>query len=78
MRQNRALDLTVASGDLQTSLLTSHLTKRPCNMIQVPSQQWQRIPYIKCVMYNTKFVQKLAFAYRNCTLSLDTTKHFHY
>jgi len=27
-------------------------------------------------MYNTKFVQKLAFAYRNCPLSLETTKHF--
>jgi len=26
-------------------------------------------------MYNTKFVQKLAFAYRNCPLSLETTKH---
>jgi len=27
-------------------------------------------------MYNTKFAQKLAFAYRNCPLSLETTKHF--
>jgi len=27
-------------------------------------------------MYNAKFVQKLAFAYRNCPLSLETTKHF--
>jgi len=27
-------------------------------------------------MYNTKFVQKLAFAYRNCPLILETTKHF--
>ena len=27
-------------------------------------------------MYNTKFVQKLAFAYRNCPLSLETAKHF--
>jgi len=27
-------------------------------------------------MYNTKFVQKLAFAYRNCPLSRETTKHF--
>jgi len=26
-------------------------------------------------MYNNKFVQKLAFAYRNCPLSLETTKH---
>jgi len=26
-------------------------------------------------MYNTKFVQKLAFAYRNCPLSLEITKH---
>jgi len=25
-------------------------------------------------MYNTKFVQKLAFAYRNCPLSLETTR----
>jgi len=30
----------------------------------------------QCVMYNIKFVQKLAFAYRNCPLSLETTKHF--
>ena len=30
----------------------------------------------QCVMYNTKFVQKLAFAYRNCPLSLEATKHF--
>ena len=27
-------------------------------------------------MCNTKFVQKLASAYRNCPLSLETTKHF--
>jgi len=27
-------------------------------------------------MYNAKIVQKLAFAYRNCPLSLETTKHF--
>jgi len=27
-------------------------------------------------MYKTKFVQKLAFAYRSCALSLETTKHF--
>ena len=27
-------------------------------------------------MYNTKFVQKLAFAYRNCPFSPETTKHF--
>jgi len=27
-------------------------------------------------MYNTKFVQQLAFAYRNCPLSLETAKHF--
>ena len=27
-------------------------------------------------MYSTKFVQKLAFAYRTCPLSLETTKHF--
>ena len=27
-------------------------------------------------MYNIKFVQKLAFAYRSCPLSLETTKHF--
>jgi len=26
-------------------------------------------------MYNTKFVQTLAFTYRNCPLSLETTKH---
>jgi len=47
-------------------------------MIQVLPQQWQRIPYTMR-MYNTKFVQKLAFAYRNCPLtpfSLETTKHF--
>ena len=32
----------------------------------------------QCVMCrpNTKFVQKLAFAYRNCPLSLEATKHF--
>jgi len=28
-----------------------------------------------CVTLN--FIQKLAFAYRNCPLSLKTTKHFH-
>jgi len=27
-------------------------------------------------MYNTKFVQKLALAYRNCPLNLETTRHF--
>jgi len=27
-------------------------------------------------MHSTKFVQKLAFAYRTCPLSLETTKHF--
>ena len=27
-------------------------------------------------MYNTKVGKKLAFAYRNCPLSLETTKHF--
>jgi len=26
-------------------------------------------------MYNTKFVQKLAFAYRNCPLSLEITNY---
>ena len=35
-----------------------------------------RLPSHRCVMYDTKFVQKLAFAYRNCPLSLETTKHF--
>ena len=34
------------------------------------------MPYTQCVMYNTKFVKKLAFAYRNCLLSLETAKHF--
>jgi len=27
------------------------------------------------VIYHTKFVQKLAFTYRNCPLSLETIKH---
>jgi len=27
-------------------------------------------------MYNAKFAQKLAFAYRSWPLSLETTKHF--
>jgi len=27
-------------------------------------------------MYNSKFVQKLVFAYRICPLSLETIKHF--
>jgi len=28
------------------------------------------------VIYNTKFVQKLAFTFRNCLFSLETIKHF--
>jgi len=28
------------------------------------------------MMYNTKLVQTLAFAYSHCPLSLETTKHF--
>jgi len=35
-----------------------------------------RLPSHQYVMYDTKFVQKLAFSYRNCPLSLETTKHF--
>jgi len=28
------------------------------------------------IIYNTKFVQKFAFTYRNGLLSMDTIKHF--
>jgi len=30
----------------------------------------------QCVMHNTKFVQKLAFAYRNCPLSLVSAHRY--
>ena len=41
-------------------------------MIQVLSSNGNEYP-AQCVMCNTEFVQKLAFAYRNCLLSLETT-----
>jgi len=44
-------------------------------MIQVLSSNGNEYP-AQCVMCNTEFVQKLAFAYRNCPLSPETTKHF--
>ena len=45
-------------------------------MIQVLSSNGNEYP-AQCVMCNSKFfLKKLAFAYRNCPLSLKTTKHF--
>jgi len=45
-------------------------------MIQVLSYSNGNEYPAQCVMYNTELVQKLAFAYLNSPLRLETTKHF--